>query len=164
MDILHEGYWYELNFSYEQDVAGSTMSCPGEVFITFKVVPEYLTWNSTLANKLNANWNNDLNWKRSTAAELYKTDYTDYGTGIYDKLNSNQAYTPMKFSKVTIPDQTGKVYPALGNIVYREGNNIALKLTNYKGEEATAAIAYDMLTTWNYNTNDHSDTRRLVYL
>ncbi len=157
-DILHEGYWYELNFSYEQDVAGSTMSCPGEVFITFKVVPEYLTWNSTLANKLNANWNNDLNWKRSTAAELYKTDYIDYGTGIYDKLNSNQAYTPMKFSKVTIPDQTGKVYPALGNIVYREGNNIALKLTNYKGEEATAAIAYDMLTTWNYNTNDHSDT------
>lgn len=89
---------------------------------------------------------------------MYKTDYTDYGTGIYDKLNSNQAYTPMKFSKVTIPDQTGKVYPALGNIVYREGNDIALKLTNYKGEEATAAIAYDLLTTWNYNTNDHSDT------
>ena len=158
LDILHEGYWYEINFSFEQDVEGSTMSCPGEVFITFKVVPEYLTWNSTLANKLNANWNNDLNWKRSTAAELYKADYTDYGTGIYDKLNSNQAYTPMKFSKITIPDQTGKVYPGLGNIVYREGNNIALKLTNYKGEEATAAIAYDMLTTWNYNTNDHSDT------
>ncbi len=158
LDILHEGYWYELNFSFEQDVEGSTMSCPGEVFITFKVVPEYLTWNSTIANRLNANWNNDLNWKRSTAAELYKADYTDYGTGIYDKLNGQQAYTPMKFSKVTIDDQTGKVYPGLGNIVYRVGNNIALKLTNYKGEEATAAIAYDMMVTWNYNTEDHSDT------
>ena len=152
--VFREGYWYELNFSYQQHLVGSetVVSCPGEMFITFKIVPEYLTWNSTPDNKLNANWNNDLNWMRSTAAEIYKTDYidyTDYGP---------QAYTPMKFSKVTIANQTGRVYPSLGNIVYRKGNDIATKLTNNKGEEPTPYIAYDMMVKWNYDTDDHSDT------
>lgn len=149
--VFREGYWYELNFSYQQHRVGSetVVSCPGEMFIKFKIVPEYLTWNSTPDNKLNANWNNDLNWMRSTAAEIYKTDYTDYGP---------QAYTPMKFSKVTIADQTGRVYPSLGNIVYRNGNDIATKLTNDKGEESTQYIAYDMMVKWNYDTDDHSDT------
>lgn len=71
LDILHEGYWYELNFSYELHNSSTTAACPGDLFITLKVVPEYLTWFPSVANKLNANWNNDLNWKRSTAAELY---------------------------------------------------------------------------------------------
>lgn len=149
--VFREGYWYELNFSYKQHLVGSetVVSCPGEMFIKFKIVPEYLTWNSTPDNKFNANWNNDLNWMRSTAAEIYKTDYTNYG---------QQAYTPMKFSKVTIADQTGRVYPSLGNIVYRKGNDIATKLTNDKGEEPTPYIAYDMMVKWNYATDDHSDT------
>lgn len=149
--VFREGYWYELNFSYQQHRVGSetVVSCPGEMFIKFKIVPEYLTWNSTPDNKFNANWNNDLNWMRSKKAEIYKTDYTDYG---------QQAYTPMKFSKVTIANQTGRVYPSLGNIVYREGNDIATKLTNDKGEEPTPYIAYDMMVKWNYDTDDHSDT------
>ena len=82
-DILHEGYWYELNFSYELN-SSTIAACPGDMFITFKVVPEFLTWFPTVANKLNANWNNDLNWKRSTAAELYDKKYKDYGEATYD--------------------------------------------------------------------------------
>ena len=160
-NILHEGYWYELNFSYElKDNSGTTASCPGDMFITFKVVPEYLTWFPTVANKLNANWNNDLNWKRSTAAELYDKNYKDYGEATYgNPVNTNltrqQAYTPMKFSKVVIPENK-LVYPGLDNIVYRVGNDIALKLTNFKGEEATSGIAYDFVVSWNDNTADHS--------
>ena len=164
---MHEGYWYELNFSYSQNRIGTeaVVSCPGETFITFKVVPEYLTWNSTSGNKFNANWNNDLNWMRSTAAELYKTDYTDYGTdatfgsNATDKsLTRQMSYVPMKFSKVTIADQTGRVYPDLGNIVYRPSNQIATKLTNSKGDAATANITYDMEVKWNYSTDDGSDS------
>ena len=160
LDILHEGYWYELNFSYELSDNSSTAACPGDLFITFKVVPEYLTWFPTVANKLNANWNNDLNWKRSTAAELYDKKYEDYGEATYgNPVNTNltrqQAYTPMKFSKVVIPENK-LVYPGLDNIVYRVGNDIALKLTNFKGEEATSGIAYDFVVSWNDNTADHS--------
>ena len=160
LDILHEGYWYELNFSYELHNSSSTAACPGDLFITLKVVPEYLTWFPSVANKLNANWNNDLNWKRSTAAELYDKKYEDYGEATYgntanSSLTRQQAYTPMKFSKVVIPENK-LVYPGLGNIVYRVGNDIATKLTNFKGEEATSGIAYDFVVTWNDNTADHS--------
>lgn len=158
-DILHEGYWYELNFSYELN-SSTIAACPGDMFITFKVVPEYLTWFPSVANKLNANWNNDLNWKRSTAAELYDKKYKDYGEATYgntanSSLTRQQAYTPMKFSKVVIPENK-LVYPGLGNIVYRVGNDIATKLTNFKGEEATSGIAYDFVVSWNDNTADHS--------
>ena len=160
-DILHEGYWYELNFSYELN-SSTIAACPGDMFITFKVVPEYLTWFPSVANKLNANWNNDLNWKRSTAAELFDKTYEDYGEATYDNQNytktnltRQQAFTPMKFSKVVIPENK-LVYPGLGNIVYRVSNDIATKLTNFKGEEATSGIAYDFVVSWNDNTADHS--------
>ena len=161
LDILHEGYWYELNFSYELHNSTTTAACPGDLFITLKVVPEYLTWFPTVANKLNANWNNDLNWKRSTAAELYDKNYEDYGEAtcgnpVNAKLIRQQAYTPMKFSKVVIPENK-LVYPGLGNIVYRVSNDIATKLTNFKGEEATSGIAYDFVVTWNDNTADPAD-------
>lgn len=159
LDILHEGYWYELNFSYELHNSSTTAACPGDLFITLRVVPEYLTWFPSVANKLNANWNNDLNWKRSTAAELYDKNYEDYGeatcgNSVNAKLTRQQAYTPMKFSKVVIPENK-LVYPGLDNIVYRVGNDIATKLTNFKGEEATSGIAYDFVVSWD-NTADHS--------
>lgn len=167
LTTFHEGYWYELNFSFSQiRQAGETVvSCPGETFIKFKIVPEYLTWYSSAANKLNANWNNDLNWMRSTAAVIYKKkDYTDYGSASLEggnadnRLTVQQAYVPMKFSKVTVTDQKGKVYPYLGNIVYRPSNDVARKLANTKGDEATTDIQYDMAVKWNYETEDHSDT------
>ena len=158
---FHEGYWYELNFSYELYNSSTTAACPGDMFITFKVVPEYLTWFPSAANKLNANWNNDLNWKRSTAAELYDKKYEDYGEATYgntanSSLTRQQAFTPMKFSKVVITENK-RVYPGLGNIVYRVGNDIATKLTNFKGEEATSGIAYDFVVSWNNNTADPDD-------
>ncbi len=161
LTTFHEGYWYELNFSYELHNSSTTAACPDDLFITFKVVPEYLTWFPTVANKLNANWNNDLNWKRSTAAELYDKSYVDYGEATYgntanSKLTRQQAYTPMKFSKVVITENK-RVYPGLGNIVYRVGNDIATKLTNFKGEEATSGIAYDFVVSWNDNTADPAD-------
>ena len=167
LTTFHEGYWYELNFSFSQirQAGEEVVSCPGETFIKFKIVPEYLTWYSSAANKFNANWNNDLNWMRSTAAVIYKKkDYTDYGSASLEggtadnRLTVQQAYVPMKFSKVTVTDQTGKVYPYLGNIVYRPSNDVARKLANTKGDEATTDIQYDMAVKWNYGTEDHSDT------
>lgn len=167
LTTFHEGYWYELNFSFSQirQDGEAVVSCPGETFIKFKIVPEYLTWYSSAANKFNANWNNDLNWMRSTAAVIYKKkDYTDYGSASLEggnadnRLTVQQAYVPMKFSKVTVTDQTGKVYPYLGNIVYRPSNDVARKLANTKGDEATTDIQYDMAVKWNYDTEDHSDT------
>lgn len=136
--VLREGYWYELNFSFTGNAAAS-VSCPGEVFVKMHVVPEYLTWNSSAAT-LNSNWNNDANWLRSTKDEIYKDDYIDY-----DERKS--VYMPMAFSKVTVPDQAGRIYPNLAEIVY-QNNGIANKMGD---------VAYTMITKWNNATADHSD-------
>lgn len=158
---FHEGYYYVLRFVYEKRAASAgTTYCPGESYLKVKIVPEFITWTPTADGGMNANWNNDDNWHRSSSAELYDDDYTDYQT--YGSSTSAAAsaskieiptlnsYVPMKFTKVTIDNLKGLPFPDLGNIVYREsGNKIATKLTNGKGNEATKYIQYDIMAFWN---------------
>lgn len=159
-DVLknfHEGYYYELRFAFEQKAAatGSASNCPGESYLKLKIVPEFVTWTPTADGGMNANWNNDANWHRSSSTELYDNEYTDYQTygnasGITPKVEipTQNSYVPMKFTKVTVVNLNGKPFPDLGNIVYRQENGIATKLTNGKGNEATKYIQYDIMTYW----------------
>lgn len=137
---LREGYWYELNFSFSNNESSSTASCPGEVFIKMLVVPEYATWHPSATT--HAAWNNDANWLRSNKAEIYKADYTEYNE------TREAAFMPMKFTKVTVPTLTDRIYPNLGEIRYQT-NGIANGVGN---------ITYDIVTKWNYATADGSDT------
>ena len=163
-DVLknfHEGYYYELRFAFEQKAAatGSASNCPGESYLKVKIVPEFITWTPTADGGMNANWNNDANWHRSSSTELYDDDYTDYQTygnstsaaASASKINipTQNSYVPMKFTKVTIDNLNGLPFPDLGNVVYRETNKIATKLTNGKGNEATKYIQYDIMAFWN---------------
>lgn len=146
---LHEGYWYEGVLIFrENGKKGTTVLCSGETYIRFAVVPEYATWNPTANNKMSAAWNNDDNWRRSDHGELYKgtDEYTDYGSG---------GYVPMKFTKVTIPDLSRLYFPSLGYIAYQKSTGIATRLSNAKGDAATANIQYDMLAKWNADAADH---------
>lgn len=138
--ILKEGYWYEINFSYD-NADGSMASCPGETFIKMCIVPEYATWNSS-PRTASTNWNDDNNWLRSTKAEIFKDSYADY--------NTTTAFMPMKFTKVTVANQNdkGKVYPNLDEISYRS-NGIASS-TKMK------SFAYDFVAKWS-DTADGSD-------
>ena len=156
---FHEGYYYELRFVFEQRAAtDATTNCPGESYLKLKIVPEFITWTPTADGGMNANWNNDDNWHRSSSTELYDKGYTDYQ--LYGTTQSGVAsnkvdiptlnsYVPMKFTKVTIGNLNGLPFPDLGNIVYRENNKIATKLTNGKGNEATKYIRYDIMAYWN---------------
>ena len=157
---FHEGYYYVLRFAYEKRAAtAGTTNCPGESYLKLKIVPEFITWTPTADGGMNANWNNDANWHRSSSAELYDKDYTDYQT--YGSSTSAAAsaskieiptlnsYVPMKFTKVTIGNLNGLPFPDLGNVVYRSTNQIATKLTNGKGNEATKYIQYDIMAFWN---------------
>ena len=123
-----------------------------------KIVPEFITWTPTADGGMNANWNNDDNWHRSSSTELYDKGYTDYQ--LYDTTESGVAsnkvgiptqnsYVPMKFTKVTVVNLNGKPFPDLGNVVYRSTNGIATDLTNGKGNEATKYIRYDIMAYWN---------------
>ena len=160
LENFHEGYYYELRFAFEQRAASEgTTNCPGESYLKLKIVPEFITWTPTADGGMNANWNNDDNWHRSSSTELYDKDYTDYQT--YGSSTSAAAsaskieiptlnsYVPMKFTKVTIDNLNGLPFPDLGNVVYRSTNQIATKLTNGKGNEATKYIQYDIMAFWN---------------
>ena len=156
---FHEGYYYVLRFAYEKRAASAaTTNCPGESYLKLKIVPEFVTWTPTADGGMNANWNNDANWHRSSSAELYDDKYTDYlaygssmsGTPTSAKdIPTQNSYVPMKFTKVTIGNLNGLPFPDLGNIVYRSTNQIATKLTNGKGNEATKYIQYDFMAIWN---------------
>lgn len=157
---FHEGYYYVLRFAFEKRAASAgTTYCPGESYLKLKIVPEFITWTPTADGGMNANWNNDANWHRSSSTELYDKDYTDYQTygstisaaasaSKIDIPNQN-SYVPMKFTKVTIGNLKGLPFPDLGNVVYRKTNKIATKLTNGKGNEATKYIQYDIMAFWN---------------
>lgn len=155
---FHEGYYYVLRFAYEKRAAtAATTNCPGESYLKLKIVPEFVTWTPTADGGMNANWNNDDNWHRSSSTELYDDKYTDYlaygssmsGTPTSAKdIPTQNSYVPMKFTKVTIGNLNGLPFPDLGNVVYRSTNKIATKLTNGKGNEATKYIQYDIMTYW----------------
>ena len=158
LENFHEGYYYELRFVFGQNAAttGST-SCPGEAYLKLKIVPEFITWTPTANGGMNANWNNDDNWHRSSSTELYDDKYTNYlayGSSMSGTPTSAQeittlnSYVPMKFTKVTIDNLKGLPFPDLGNIVYRSSNQIATDLTNGKGNEATKYIQYDIMAFW----------------
>ena len=154
---FHEGYYYVLRFVYEKRAAAdATTNCPGESYLKLKIVPEFITWTPTADGGMNANWNNDDNWHRSSSTELYDDKYEDYqaygsASGITAKVEipTLNSYVPMKFTKVTIGNLKGLPFPDLGNIVYRSTNGIATKLTNGKGNEATKYIRYDIMAYWN---------------
>lgn len=156
VENFHEGYYYVLRFAYEKRGATDpTTNCAGESYLKLKIVPEFVTWTPTADGGMNANWNNDANWHRSSSTELYDKDYTDYQTygsasGITVKVNipTLNSYVPMKFTKVTIDNLKGLPFPDLGNVVYRSTNQIATKLTNGKGNEATKYIQYDIMAYW----------------
>ena len=157
LDNFHEGYYYDLRFVFEQKAAatGGT-SCPGEAYLKVKIVPEFITWTPTANGGMNANWNNDDNWHRSSSTDLHDNEYHDYqaygsASGITPKVDipTQNSYVPMKFTKVTIDNLKGLPFPDLGNIVYCSTNQIATKLTNGKGNEATKYIQYDIMAFWN---------------
>lgn len=156
---FHEGYYYVLRFAYEKRAASAaTTNCPGESYLKVKIVPEFITWTPNADGGMNANWNNDDNWHRSSSTELYYddkyADYLPYGSSMSSTPTSVQdiptlnSYVPMKFTKVTIGNLNGLPFPDLGNVVYRSTNKIATKLTNGKGNEATKYIQYDIMTYW----------------
>lgn len=131
---FHEGYSYEVHtrFYDKSDADAEIDPCYEDLFLTFKIVPEYVTWDprqlETTDDKTwyNVNWNNDKNWNRSECAELYMDEVNTptewranltggepyYGDRYYknaedvnENLKSDSAFVPMKFTYVTLPEE-----------------------------------------------------------
>lgn len=146
---FHEGYAYDLGFQFydeEHDRALPTgqETCYGDAFFTLKIVPEYVTWIGAANEMMSTNWNNDQNWARSLREEIYKgNDYIDYGEGDYAELSRQQAYVPMKFTKVTLPANMQS--PRLAELGYSGEGIINNGLLNEFSYDATEDIEYDLM-------------------
>lgn len=70
---FHEGYDYRFVITYHDatkqiGAAEGTAICYAYTYFTLRIIPEYVTWTGAVA--ANTNWNNDLNWRRASRAEL----------------------------------------------------------------------------------------------
>lgn len=145
---FHEGYAYDLSFQFydkehDETLAPGQETCYGDAFFTLKIVPEYVTWTGAANEMMSTNWNNDQNWARSLREEIYKGDYTDYGEGDYAELSRQQAYVPMKFTKVTLPANMQS--PRLAELGYSGEGIINNGLLNEFSYDATEDIEYDLM-------------------
>ena len=145
---FHEGYAYDLSFQFYDKEHDKTLptgqeTCYGDAFFTLKIVPEYVTWTGAANEMMSTNWNNDQNWARSLQKEIYKDDYTDYGQGDYAELSRQQAYVPMKFTKVTLPANMQS--PRLAELGYSGEGIINNGLLNEFSYDATEDIEYDLM-------------------
>lgn len=95
-DGFREGFWYMIDIPYAVKDDNGKVVYKSSFKLTLKIVPEYVTWVGS-ADYMH-NWNNDgpNHWRRSNDAELYTTNVANKN-GIHD-----EAYTPMRFTKVTI--------------------------------------------------------------
>ena len=157
---FHEGYAYDLSFQFYDEEHDKTLTkgqetCYGDAFFTLKIVPEYVTWTGAANEMMSTNWNNDQNWARSLQKEIYKNDYTDYGEGDYAELTRQQAYVPMKFTKVTLPANMQS--PRLAELGYSGEGIINNGLLNEFSYDATEDIEYDLMVKIDKDLNTDYD-------
>lgn len=164
---FHEGYAYDLSFQFYDEEHDKTLdtgqeTCYGDAFFTLKIVPEYVTWTGAANEMMSTNWNNDQNWARSLRKEIYMgNDYTDYGEGDYAELSRQQAYVPMKFTKVTLPANMQS--PRLAELGYSGEGIINNGLLNEFSYDATEDIEYDLMVRidkdldWDYDNDSIKD-------
>lgn len=157
---FREGFWYMVDIPYAVKNEKDQIYSTGSMKLTLKIVPEYVTWVGSESGM--HNWNNDgpKHWRRSNDAELYTTDVAS-ANGTH-----NEAYTPMRFTKVTVVgNKDGKAYSAYPYLYElkkntgsqeKDPNNVLLHMdvpTNLTTENigaATKNIEYDLLADPDY--------------
>ena len=89
---FHEGYDYQFVITYHDatktigdDSEGAKAICYAYTFFTLRIIPEYVTWTGAVPT--NTNWNNDLNWRRSSRAEL-NLPYSRELTAVKDEAGN----------------------------------------------------------------------------
>ncbi len=104
---FEEGKEYDLLIpfgEYESATANDPIkgSCEGYATLVIKIVPEYLTWKGTESANL---WYVDGNWERSTKGDLYFDGYESNPTADANNGTNplTEAYSPLYFTKITIP-------------------------------------------------------------
>lgn len=125
---FHEGYSYEVNTRIWDKADDQDEKCYSDIFLTIKVVPEYVTWNPQAlgtqtaggVDYYNVNWNNDANWNRSERAEMYMDD-----------ANTHQHNTPSAWRMAATTENLDKT-TYYGNYYYKNDTEIDENLNSAK--------------------------------
>lgn len=150
---FREGYYYRIRFDYQEDTPNASNSiCDGRDVITLKVVPEYAMYTDAENTR---NFNNDNNWRRVTAAELYGDASAD-ADYVTDGNNANKfSYAPIHTTQAIIPPMNSPMILNDCDVKTVRAKDVVNKtdatyswVTDTKGNAAkatTADIEYDMV-------------------
>lgn len=114
--LLHEGRRYDLLIPFVQFDSNNNQllsACDGLLSLPIKIVPEYLTWKGDAGDK----WYNEGQWNQSTKEELYFDgwDGAEAGNDANGSDNITEAYSPLYFTKITIPEGRELTMNTVGN-------------------------------------------------
>ena len=126
---FHEGYTYEVSTSFYDNTDPIASACTEDIYLTIKVVPEFVTWDpqplgtqtSGGVDYYNVNWNNDANWNRSERAELYM-----------DGADTHQQNTPTAWRQEAAVTDLDQDNPYYGNKYYKNDTEINSSLSSDK--------------------------------
>lgn len=147
-----EGYTYRLRFPFEEKGEGGNANCPGQDIFTIKIVPEYQKFTGAQ----NRNYNNDNNWSRVEADEIYAAAGTAArGEAFVSDANPNtKSFAPLDYTKIIIPGGETSLIPNLYKIdeadlsayFTKTGKTVLWPASLYnKDMPATIDIQYDMV-------------------
>ena len=161
--IFREGYYYRVRFDYQEDKYNSSQTiCDGQDVLTIKVVPEFQKWTGANGN---ANFNNDGNWSRVSAADMFREDNAadvhTYAEGsdpenvpsgsTSHRNNTRRSYAPVHFVKaidclndheITL-NQPKATYISYTDFI--SGSPVTKNWTVDESADATPDIEYDMV-------------------
>lgn len=114
--LLHEGRRYDLLIPFVQFDGNNDpllSACDGLLSLPIKIVPEYLTWKGNAGDK----WYDEGKWNQSTKKELYFNgwDGAEAGNDANGSDNIAEAYSPLYFTKITIPEGGELMMNTVGN-------------------------------------------------
>lgn len=106
-----EGEEYTLLIPFVESADGTNAlgtTCDGLARLVIKVVPDFLTWQGSnhWYDEDEAGTATLAGWKQSDEAELYRGDKRDGHDANGNDDISNFTYSPLYFTKITIPDDT----------------------------------------------------------
>ena len=99
---FREGESYTLLIPFSESADESTVlgsACDGLARLVIRIVPEYLTWKGTSADK----WYVDSKWNQSSEKELYMLDADDDDDANGTDEDLTRAFSPLYFTKITLP-------------------------------------------------------------
>lgn len=136
-----EGYTYTLRANYREAVPAGVErnTCNGSFVFDLKVVPRYAVWTAAAGN---AEWTNDLNWRRADRTDLKfdETTETDYPTN--EANTTAKAFAPLAGTSVIVAAEA-PYQPVLYGDKVNDANGL-LQFTGHE-TEVTQDITYDLI-------------------